>query len=85
MPDRPQLDHDGGGGEIIDIAELAIEARRDRRQVTTTQIAFTVPSTGGSSSAIAVTFEDPTGVYRCYVTVVINFDSVAPVHQQTWA
>jgi hypothetical protein len=36
MPDRAQLGHDGAG-EIIDIAELAIEARRDRRQVTTTQ------------------------------------------------
>jgi hypothetical protein len=54
MPDRAQLDHDGTG-EIIDIAELAVEGDRDRRQVTTPQIAFAVLSTGGSSWSIAVT------------------------------
>jgi hypothetical protein len=32
-------------------------------QVTPHQIVFAVPSTGGSSWAIAVTFEDPSGVY----------------------
>jgi hypothetical protein len=46
--------HDGAG-EIIEIAELPIEGHRDRRQVTTPQIAFAVLSTGGSSWSIAVT------------------------------
>jgi hypothetical protein len=57
MPDRAQLDHDGAR-EIIDIAELAIEARRDRRQETP-QIAFAVLSSAGSSSSIAVSTTSP--------------------------
>jgi hypothetical protein len=40
-----------------------VEGGWDRRQVTTPQIAFAVLSSAGSSWSIAVTFEDPSGIF----------------------